>query len=207
MTLVVLHNFVALTFCCILPPAIRKKSVMNIVAAQEREMWATLGLLRGVFSSRGSGHAFCTPQWIKLMVGIIKKSSVLNSYSSQTKALVQQVLTLRMLRAVLPSWEEGTDTKQQQMLIEGFFSLLGQVLVLCSSPFLKQSMKMGECWLFPPPPRLPPLLPLPSPPLPLPLLLPLSSPSPPSPSPPSPHLSLPSLSLSPLPLSSPSPPI
>ena len=117
---------------------------MNIVAAQEREMWATLGLLRGVFSSQSSGHAFCTPQWINLMVGIIKKSSALNPFNSQTKALVQQVLTLRMLRAVLPSWEAGTNTKQQQMLIEEFFSLLGQVLVLCSSPFLKQSMRMGE---------------------------------------------------------------
>ena len=144
-------------------------------------MWATLGLLRGVFSSRGSGHAFCTQQWINLMMGIIKKSSALTPYSSQTKSLVQQVLTLRMLRAVLPSWEAGSNTKQQQMLIEEFFSLLGQVLVLCSSPFLKQTMKMGE-WC----PSLSPSPPPSSPPPPL-LLPSLSPPFSPPPSLPLPH--------------------
>lgn len=64
---------------------------MNVVAAQEHEMWVTLGFLRGVTSPEGSGQAFCTPQWIELMMEIIKRASPLNPHSSQTKTLVQQV--------------------------------------------------------------------------------------------------------------------
>lgn len=64
---------------------------MNVVAAQEQEMWATLGLLRGVFSRQGSGEAFCKSYWIDLLMGVTKKASPLNPYSLQTKSLVQQV--------------------------------------------------------------------------------------------------------------------
>jgi len=54
-------------------------------------MWATLGLIRGVFSLKGSGRAFCEPQWVELMMHVIRKASPLNQYSSPTKSLVQQV--------------------------------------------------------------------------------------------------------------------
>jgi hypothetical protein len=64
---------------------------MNVVAAQEREMWATLGLLRGVFSVKGSGQAYCSPEWIDLMMGVIKKAPFLGAHTAQTRSLVQQV--------------------------------------------------------------------------------------------------------------------
>ena len=64
---------------------------MNVVAAQEQEMWATLGLLRGVFSQRGSGEAFCKPHWIELMMGVVKKASPLSPYGVQSKSIVHQV--------------------------------------------------------------------------------------------------------------------
>ena len=65
--------------------------MMNVVAAQEQEMWATLGLMRGVLSQRGSGQAFCKPHWVNLLMGIIKRASPLNPYSVQSKSPVQQV--------------------------------------------------------------------------------------------------------------------
>ena len=71
--------------------ALRRLSVMNVVAAQEHEMWVTLGFLRGVSSPEGSGRAFCSPQWIELMMDIIRKASPLSPHSAQTKTLVQQV--------------------------------------------------------------------------------------------------------------------
>ena len=52
-----------------------------------------------------------------------------------------QVLTLRLLRAVLPSWEAGYNEAQQEKLVESLFLLLGEVLVLCSSPFTKPTKK------------------------------------------------------------------
>lgn len=54
-----------------------------------------------------------------------------------------QVLTLRLLRTVLPSWESGANMKHQRRVVEDLFSLLGQVLVLCSSPFVFHSTKSG----------------------------------------------------------------
>ena len=54
-------------------------------------MWATLGLLRGVFSLKGSGQAYCRPEWINLMMGVVKKAPFLGPYTVQTKSLVQQV--------------------------------------------------------------------------------------------------------------------
>ena len=62
---------------------------MNVVAAQESEMWATLGLLRGVFSLKGSGQAYCSPEWINLMMGVVKKAPFIGA--TQTRSLVQQV--------------------------------------------------------------------------------------------------------------------
>ena len=48
-----------------------------------------------------------------------------------------QVLTLRLLRAILPAWESGRDVEQQERLVDRLFRLLGRVLVLCSSPFIQ----------------------------------------------------------------------
>ena len=50
-----------------------------------------------------------------------------------------QVLMLRLLRVVLPAWEMGQNLKQQEHLIGQLFTLLGEVLVLCSSPFVRPS--------------------------------------------------------------------
>ena len=44
---------------------------------------------------------------------------------------------LRLLRVVLPSWETGQNVKQQEQLVGQLFTLLGEVLVLCSSPFVR----------------------------------------------------------------------
>ena len=46
---------------------------------------------------------------------------------------------LRLLRVVLPAWEMGQNLKQQEHLIGQLFTLLGEVLVLCSSPFVRPS--------------------------------------------------------------------
>ena len=70
----------------------RNHSDINSVAAQQHETWATLGFLRGVSTTKRSGRAFCTPQWIELMMEVIKGASPLaRSKGSRSKALVQQV--------------------------------------------------------------------------------------------------------------------
>ena len=39
------------------------------------------------------------------------------------------------MRAILPSWELGQNVEDQQHVTEKLFQILGQVLVMCSSPF------------------------------------------------------------------------
>ena len=39
------------------------------------------------------------------------------------------------MRAILPSWELGHNVEDQRHVIEKLFQVLGQVLVMCSSPF------------------------------------------------------------------------
>lgn len=39
------------------------------------------------------------------------------------------------MRAILPSWELGHNVEDQRHIIEKLFQILGQVLVMCSSPF------------------------------------------------------------------------
>ena len=42
---------------------------------------------------------------------------------------------LRLLRSILPSWESGENTATQEEVIKSLFRFLGEVMVLCSSPF------------------------------------------------------------------------
>lgn len=55
-----------------------------------------------------------------------------------------QVLILRLLRSILPSWVEGENFTTQKMLVEHLFGFLGQVLVLCSSPFSDLTTREGR---------------------------------------------------------------
>ena len=59
------------------------------------------------------------------------------------------MLTLRLLRAVLPAWEAGHNEEEQEELVDRMFRLLGRVLVLCSSPFI-QPYKTGRCYIVAP---------------------------------------------------------
>ena len=61
------------------------------------------------------------------------------SFVTSVNLLFCQVLMLRLLRVVLPAWEIKQNVKQQERLIGQLFTLLGEVLVLCSSPFVRPS--------------------------------------------------------------------
>ena len=67
------------------------KSFRQMVAYRQHETWATLGFLRGVSTSRVFSRAFCSSQWIELIMGIIQSASPLASYRSQAHSIVQQV--------------------------------------------------------------------------------------------------------------------
>ena len=66
------------------------------MAAQQHEAWATLGFLRGVSSLTLSGQAFCTPEWVKLMMEIITGASPFHKRRPQARSLLQQVSHKRL---------------------------------------------------------------------------------------------------------------
>lgn len=70
---------------------LRNQSIINMVAAQQHETWATLGFLRGVSSQKMFGRAFCSSEWIDLMMGVIKKASPLAMPRPTTRPLLKQV--------------------------------------------------------------------------------------------------------------------
>ena len=52
-----------------------------------------------------------------------------------------QVLILRLLRSILPSWETGENPEIQFEVVQHLFKVLGETLVLCSSPFSSQKKR------------------------------------------------------------------
>ncbi len=80
-----------LTIFLSLSPELRTESHMNQVAAVQHEAWATLGFLRGVSSLPLSGQAFCTPQWVQLMMEVITGASPLNKQDPTGRSLLKQV--------------------------------------------------------------------------------------------------------------------
>lgn len=71
---------------------VRNQSDINSIAAQQHETWATLGFLRGVSTTKTAGRAYCTQQWVELMMEVVQEASpVVKSKRSQSKTLVQQV--------------------------------------------------------------------------------------------------------------------
>lgn len=79
---------------------LRSESKMNQIAAQQHEAWATLGFLRGVSSLKLSGQAFCTPEWVKLMMEVITGASPLNKRRPRAKSLLQQVSYVTMISGI-----------------------------------------------------------------------------------------------------------
>ena len=48
-----------------------------------------------------------------------------------------QILALRILQGVLPSWKKGSNVAKQEQLVVSLLQLLGKTLLLCHSPTMR----------------------------------------------------------------------
>ncbi|XP_077983839.1 E3 ubiquitin-protein ligase HERC2-like [Glandiceps talaboti] len=90
--------------------------------------WATLGFARSIATSPAVCCALSTPQWIEQLLRVIgERNMPPTAYN-----LPRQVLALRVLRAVLPSWDICQQVDTMQHLVNELFHLLGNVMLSCS---------------------------------------------------------------------------
>ncbi|KAK7486952.1 hypothetical protein BaRGS_00021768, partial [Batillaria attramentaria] len=96
------------------------------IASQQHLRWCTLGFVRSLATDGVLCRALSSRRWI---------------------ALLMHILTLKLLRAVLPHWDSTTDISRIHHVIHSLFRLLGNVLTSCATdPTLISSMESaGHC--------------------------------------------------------------
>ncbi|XP_070553640.1 E3 ubiquitin-protein ligase HERC2-like isoform X2 [Ptychodera flava] len=98
------------------------------IAYQQYCEWATLGFTRSIATSPAVCCALSTPQWIEQLLRVIGE----RNNPPTALALPRQVLALRVLRAVLPSWDICQQVTTMRHLVDELFSLLGSVMLSCA---------------------------------------------------------------------------
>lgn len=96
---------------------------ISLCRMQQSE-WSNLGLARSIVSSKTMSAAFTTPAWLNLLLALAGRQDHALSVN-----LPLQILSLRMLRAVLPSWTAETSAKIS--FLDKLFSLLGYTALTC----------------------------------------------------------------------------
>nr|XP_032812660.1 E3 ubiquitin-protein ligase HERC2 isoform X4 [Petromyzon marinus] len=118
-------------------------SVSDLVAREQHFRWGTLGFTRSIALSGAVCRALSTAQWIGLLLRFVEQRG---GGGGGVGSLQRQILALRLLRAVLPSWSgSGGSERAQEMkaLLERLFLMLGNLLSSCSSDSL--SVRDGTC--------------------------------------------------------------
>ncbi|XP_068720941.1 E3 ubiquitin-protein ligase HERC2-like [Montipora capricornis] len=120
--------------------------VGTIEMAQQHRDWAKLGFIRGIAVSPVMCCALSSSQWVSLLLRVVKGSlpdddSVPSSVSATH--LPRQILALRLLRSVLPSWSVTKESHRMSEVVAKLFALLGRVLMTCHGS-LPVQLSSGE---------------------------------------------------------------
>ncbi|XP_041128227.1 E3 ubiquitin-protein ligase HERC2-like isoform X2 [Polyodon spathula] len=105
------------------------------VSREQHRSWCTLGFVRSIALMPQMCIALSTSQWISLLIKIVEGHQ---SFTAVT--LQRQILALRLLQAVLPSWDKAERSRDMKFLVEKLFGFLGRLLSTCSSdlPLLRE---------------------------------------------------------------------
>lgn len=90
----------------------------------QQSEWVNLGLARSIAASKTMSAAFATPAWLNLLLGLAGRQD-----HGLNVNLPLQILSLRMLRAVLPFWTAETSSKIS--FLDKLFNLLGYTALTC----------------------------------------------------------------------------
>ncbi|XP_061894415.1 E3 ubiquitin-protein ligase HERC2-like [Entelurus aequoreus] len=115
----------------------------RLVSREQHKSWCTLGFIRSIALTPQMCSTLSTPAWIGLLVRIVEGNHSFNALTLQ-----RQILALRLLQAVLPSWDKLERCQDMRFLVEKLFGFLGSLLSTCSSdlPLLREgSLRRRKC--------------------------------------------------------------
>ncbi|KAK7097783.1 E3 ubiquitin-protein ligase HERC2-like isoform X3 [Littorina saxatilis] len=99
------------------------------IASQQHLRWCTLGFVRSLATDSTLCQALSTRRWITLLMHVLEE----DQGSKYAKNINRQILTLKLLRAVLPHWDASSEVSRVKEIIRNLFHLLGSVLTSCST--------------------------------------------------------------------------
>ncbi|XP_074649618.1 E3 ubiquitin-protein ligase HERC2-like [Tubulanus polymorphus] len=97
-------------------------------AREQHLTWATLGFVRSIATCDNICHSLSLDKWVNLLLQIIGDD--VDSLAQQL--LPQQILALRLMRAVLPSWDLRHSASRMKDFTEKMFAILGRLLMFCN---------------------------------------------------------------------------
>ncbi|XP_054644739.1 E3 ubiquitin-protein ligase HERC2 isoform X2 [Dunckerocampus dactyliophorus] len=115
----------------------------RLVSREQHKSWCTLGFIRSIALMPQMCSTLSTSAWISLLIRIVEGNQSFNAITLQ-----RQILALRLLQAVLPSWDKMERSQDMHFLVEKLFGFLGSLLSTCSSdlPLLREgSMRRRKC--------------------------------------------------------------
>nr|XP_057930110.1 E3 ubiquitin-protein ligase HERC2 isoform X4 [Doryrhamphus excisus] len=107
----------------------------RLVSREQHKSWCTLGFIRSIALMPQMCSTLSTSAWISLLIRIVEGNQSFNAITLQ-----RQILALRLLQAVLPSWDKMERSQDMRFLVEKLFGFLGSLLSTCSSdlPLLRE---------------------------------------------------------------------
>ncbi|XP_062251671.1 LOW QUALITY PROTEIN: E3 ubiquitin-protein ligase HERC2 [Platichthys flesus] len=107
----------------------------RLVSREQHRSWCTLGFIRSIAVMPQICSTLSTSAWINLLIRIVEGHQSFNAVTLQ-----RQILALRLLQAVLPSWDKMERSQDMKFLVEKLFTFLGTLLSTCSSdlPLLRE---------------------------------------------------------------------
>nr|XP_004552854.2 E3 ubiquitin-protein ligase HERC2 isoform X1 [Maylandia zebra] len=107
----------------------------RLVSREQHRSWCTLGFIRSIALMPQMCSTLSTSAWIGLLIRIVEGHQSFNAITLQ-----RQILALRLLQAVLPSWDKTERSQDMKFLVEKLFGFLGSLLSTCSSdlPLLRE---------------------------------------------------------------------
>uniref|UniRef100_A0A3Q3VWY8 E3 ubiquitin-protein ligase HERC2 n=1 Tax=Mola mola TaxID=94237 RepID=A0A3Q3VWY8_MOLML len=107
----------------------------RLVSREQHRSWCTLGFIRSIALMPQMCSTLSTSAWMSLLIRIVEGHQSFNAITLQ-----RQILALRLLQAVLPSWDKTERCQDMKFLVEKLFNFLGSLLSTCSSdlPLLRE---------------------------------------------------------------------
>ncbi|XP_052077229.1 E3 ubiquitin-protein ligase HERC2-like isoform X2 [Mytilus californianus] len=97
------------------------------VAFEQHFTWCTLGFIRSIATGPVICKALSSPRWIDLLLKVLEEDRA----QVHCKNITKQILTLKFLASVLPSWDNTDDSVRAKVIVQRLFNLLGKVVMTC----------------------------------------------------------------------------